>query len=331
MKVTFHQLEVFECVARRLSFTRAAEELSLSQPTVSAQMRQLADEVGMPLFDHVGKTIALTDAGRELLAASRGVFDTWSRFEMAIADMQGLKRGLLRLACVTTAKYFVPSLLGPFCQSYPEVEVRLEIANRESLVERMRANLDDLYIMMLPPVDLDIEVTPFRDNPIVVVAPAAHPLAGKTGVPLKRLAAERFILREAGSGTRQRVEAFWHEAGFVPRVRMELGSNEAIKHAVAAGLGISILSHHALDVDPAVAGLAVLDVEGFPLDDDWYFVHLRGRRLSVVARAFHDHVIAEMARLRQLPPGLPQARAGSPARAGGTGRTRPATEPLKYI
>lgn len=330
MKVTFHQLEVFECVARRLSFTRAAEELSLSQPTVSAQMRQLADEVGMPLFDHVGKTIALTDAGRELLAASRGVFDTWSRFEMTIADMQGLKRGVLRIACVTTAKYFVPALLGPFCESYPEVEVRLEIANRATLVERLRASLDDLYVMMLPPDDLDIEATPFRDNPIVVVAKAGHPLAGKAAIPLKRLATERFILREAGSGTRQRAETFCREAGFTPQVRMELGSNEAIKHAVAAGLGISILSRHALDVDPALDGLAVLDVEGFPLADDWYFVHLRGRRLSVVARAFRDHVIAETARLRQLPAGMPQAQgAGRPKSAPGRARAR--TEPLKYI
>lgn len=306
MKVTFHQLEVFECVARRLSFTRAAEELSLSQPTVSAQMRQLTEAVGMPLFEQIGKAINLTDAGRELLAASRGVFDTWSRFEMTVADMRGLKRGLLKVACVTTAKYFVPGLLGPFCDIYPEVEVRLEIANRARLVERLRANLDDLYIMMLPPTDLEVEKTPFRDNPLVMVASAAHPLVGHSGIDMQRMRDERFIMREAGSGTRIRTEAFFAESGFVPNVRMELGSNEAIKHSVAAGLGVSVLSRHALDLSPEHDGLAILDVAGFPLDDAWYFVTLRGKRLSVVARAFFDHVVAEARRTRVVPAGLPR-------------------------
>ena len=305
MKVTFHQLEVFECVARRLSFTRAAEELSLSQPTVSAQMRQLSDEVGLPLFEQIGKSINLTDAGRELLAASRGVFDTWSRFEMTVADLRGLKRGLLKLACVTTAKYFVPGLLGPFCENYPEVEVRLEIANREQLVRRLRANQDDLYIMMNPPDDVDVERTEFRDNPLVVVAPAAHALTGRGGVPVARLRDERFILREPGSGTRACTDQFFADAGFAPKVRMELGSNEAIKHAVAAGLGIAVLSRHALDVEPALDGLTVLDVTGFPLHDDWYVVSLRGKRMSVVARAFYDHIIAEAKRIRRDPAGLP--------------------------
>jgi DNA-binding transcriptional LysR family regulator len=307
MKVTFHQLEVFDCVARRLSFTRAAEELSLSQPTVSAQMRQLADEVGMPLFEQIGKSINLTDAGRELLVASRAVFDNWSRFEMTISDMRGLKRGLLRVACVTTAKYFVPSLLGPFCQKYPEVEIRLEIANREALVERLRRNVDDLYIMMLPPEELDIEAKPFRENPLVMMAHAGHRLAGEKGVSLKRMREERFIMREKGSGTRIRTERFFAESGFVPQVRMELASNEAIKHAVAAGLGVSVLSRHALDVDPQSDGLVVLDVDGFPLSDDWFVVYPRGRRLSAVARAFYDHVVAESARLKQVPPGMPSA------------------------
>lgn len=307
MKVTFHQLEVFVCVARRLSFTRAAEELSLSQPTVSAQMRQLADEVGMPLFEQIGKTISLTDAGRELLAASRAVFDSWSRFEMTIADMHGLKRGLLRIACVTTAKYFVPTLLGPFCDRYPDVEIRLEIANREALVDRLRRNLDDLCIMMLPPEDVDVEQTPFRDNALVVVAHAGHAFAGRKAISLKRMREERFIMREKGSGTRIRTERFFAETGFVPRVRMELGSNEAIKHAVAAGLGISVLSRHALDVDPQFDGLAILDVGGFPLADDWFIVHPRGRRLSAVAQAFFDHVIAATAKLEQIPLAIPAA------------------------
>lgn len=305
MKVTFHQLEVFECVARRLSFTRAAEELSLSQPTVSAQIRQLSEAVGMPLFEQIGKSVSLTDAGREMLSAARSVFDIWSRLEMTVADMHGLKRGQLKVACVTTAKYFVPALLGPFCELYPEVEIRLEIANRESLIGRLRANADDLYIMMLPPEDIDIEKTAFRDNPLVVVAAVTHALAGRKAVSLARMKEERFITREVGSGTRIRSASFFAGNGFTPRVRMELGSNEAIKHAVAAGLGVSVLSRHALHVDPAVDGLVVLDVSGFPLNDDWYLVYPRGKRLSVLAQAFHDHVCAEAARARKAPAGLP--------------------------
>ena len=167
--------------------------------------------------------------------------------------------------------------------------------------------------MMLPPEELDVEKTPFRENPLVVVAPVGHALAGRAGIDLKRMREERFIMREPGAGTRIRVDGFFNEAGFVPRVRMELSSNEAIKHAVAAGLGISVLSRNALDVDPQLDGLAVLDVAGFPLADDWYFVYLRGKRLSVVARAFFDHVVAEAARLKRLPPGMPEPRRASPA------------------
>jgi DNA-binding transcriptional LysR family regulator len=298
MKATFHQLEVFECVARRLSFTRAAEELSLSQPTVSAQIRALTDAVGMPLFEQVGKTISLTAAGRELLTTSRSVFEHWSRFEMTIDDLRGLKRGVLRVACSTTAKYFVPGLLGPFCRQYPEIDVRLEIANRARLVERLRDNLDDLTIMVQPPADVDVDATPFRDNALVAIAPVDHALANLTRVPLARLRDEPFVMRESGSGTRFVAERHFEAAGFSPQVRMELGSNEAVKHAVAAGLGLAVVSADALDVEPALDGLAILDLEGFPLVDQWQVVQGHGRRLSVVARAFHDFILAEASKPR---------------------------------
>ncbi len=296
MKVTFHQLAVFECVARRLSFTRAAEELSLSQPTVSAQVRQLSEEIGLPLFEQVGKTISLTEAGRELLASSRQLFHTWSRFEMTIADLRGLKSGRLTVACATTAKYFTPDLLGPFCAAYPEIDVGLTIVNHDGLVQRLRRNADDLTIMTLPPPDIDLECTPFRSNPLLVVAPAMHPLAGRRNIALTSLKGERFISREPGSGTRMRLQQFFESAGFVPGIRMELGSNEAIKHVVAAGLGISVLSRFALDIDPALDRLTVLDVAGFPLSDEWMMVYPRGKRLSPLAEAFYDHVVAQSAR-----------------------------------
>ena len=318
MKVTFHQLKVFECVARRLSFTRAAEEMSLSQPTVSAQIRQLSDEVGLPLFEQIGKSVNLTAAGRELLAASRQVFDNWSRFEMTVANLRGLKSGRLALACATTAKYFTPDLIGPFCQTYPEVDAQLTIVNHDALVERLRANLDDLTIMTAPPEDVEVEKARFRSNPIVVVASINHPLAGRKSMPLDRLKNERFILRETGSGTRARVLAHFEQEGFVPEVRMELGSNEAIKHIVAAGLGISVLSQLALDVDPALDRLAILDVAGFPLEDEWYLVYPRGKRLSPVAEAFSAHVLAQAEKPAQLAAHAAAAAAskGSQARGG---------------
>jgi LysR family transcriptional regulator, low CO2-responsive transcriptional regulator len=293
MKVTFHQLEVFESVARRLSFTRAAEELSLSQPTVSAQVKQLAEEVGMPLFEQLGKSIHLTDAGRELLLASRAVFDAWNRFEMTVSDMHGLKRGLLKIACASTAKYFTPGLLGPFCAKYPDVDVRLEIANRATLVERLRGNLDDLTIMMLPPDDIDVESEALRPNPLVVVAPSGHSLVGQKNIPVKLLARERFVARENGSATRAIADRFFDKHRTKIEVRMELGSNEAIKHAVAAGLGLAVLSQHTLDANPSVDKLAVLDVVGFPIQDTWYLVTPRGKRLSAVAQAFHDFLFEQ--------------------------------------
>ncbi len=290
MKVTFHQMEVFECVARRLSFTRAAEELGLAQPTVSAQVRQLTDAVGLPLFEQFGKSVQLTAAGRELFATTRELLATWSRFEMTVADLTGIKRGDLKVACATTAKYFTPDLLGPFCAAHPEVEIELAIANHDTLVERLKRHDDDLTIMTLPPDDLNLERIPFRDNPLVCVASTSHELAQQKGLTLADLRNERFIMREAGSGTRYRLEQFFAARGFKPKVRMELGSNEAIKHVVAAGLGISVLSRESLDVSPELDRLAVLDLEGFPLQDEWVAVVVRGRRLSPVAAAFLAHV-----------------------------------------
>lgn len=273
-------------MARRLSFTRAAEELGLSQPTVSTQVRQLSDEIGMPLFEQLGKTVYLTDAGKELLVAAQAVRSTWSDFEANIAGLQGLTRGTLKLACVTTAKYFAPELLGAFCERYPEVEVRLEIANRDTLFNRMRANLDDVYITSLPPEDIEVEDLPFQENALVVVASMRHPLSGRRDIDLASLAPERFILRENGSGTREIMENHFGQHGFVPRVRMEMGSNEAIKHAVAGGLGISVLSRYAIDANPAHDRLCILDVQGFPLYEKWHLVYPKGKRLSAVCRSF---------------------------------------------
>ncbi len=287
---TFRQLEVFEAIARLGSFTRAAEELYLTQPTVSMQIKKLADAVGLPLFEQIGKQVHLTDAGRELLAACREVFERLSRFEMTVADMKGLKRGRLKLAVVTTAKYFAPRLLGPFCQQYPGIEVALKVSNRERVLARLSDNQDDLYILGQPPEDIDTVAEPFLENPLVVLAPANHPLVRRKKIPLKRLAEEPFLTREVGSGTRKAVERLFAEHRLKMKVRMELGSNEAIKQAIVGGLGVSVLSRHTLALDAPMGQLAILDVEGFPIERHWYVTYPTGKQLSVVARTFLDYL-----------------------------------------
>ena len=292
MKATFHQLEMFECLARHLSFTRAAEEMGLSQSTVSTQIKQLSDEVGLPLYELIGKSLYLTRAGQELLSTAEQLRAHWGQFETNIAGLKGMVRGSLNLACVTTAKYFAPEILGSFCEKFPEIEVKLEIANREKLIERLRSNLDDLYIMTLPPEDIPIETLPFLDNPLVMVASNRHAKVNQTKITLRELANEKFILRERGSGTRGTSETLFARESFTPKVRMELGSNEAIKHAVAGGLGISVLSKHVLDVDPAYDRLAILDVAGFPLLEKWHVLYPKGKRLSLIASAFLEYLAA---------------------------------------
>ncbi len=293
MHVTLRQLKVFETVARLGSFTRAAEELFLSQPTVSMQVKQLADAIGQPLFEQTGKRIFLTDIGDELFKTCRDIFDTWSRFEMTAADMKGLKKGRLRLACVTTAKYFIPRLLGPFCDRYPGIDVRLEVANRDAVVERLARGEDDLYIMTMPPQHFDIAIHPFLENPLVAISQADHPLARERDIPLARFARERMLLRERGSGTRLAVERLFREHGVELQAKMEIGSNEAIKQAVAGGLGVTVISQHALALEPMQHDIAVLDVQGFPLQGAWYVVHAGNKQLSVVAQAFFDYLQKE--------------------------------------
>ncbi|MBN8763751.1 MAG: LysR family transcriptional regulator [Thiobacillus sp. 63-78] len=287
---TLRQLEVFSTIARLGSFTRAAEELFLTQPTVSMQIKKLTDAVGLPLFEQIGKKMYLTDAGRELQQTCDGIFEHFSRFEMAIADMKGLKKGTLKLAVVTTAKYFAPRLLGPFCQAHSGVDVSLKVSNRERVLERLAGNQDDLYILGQPPEDIDAMAEPFLENLLVVLAPASHPLAKDRNIPLSRLAKEPFLVREPGSGTRAAVERLFASKKIIPKVRMELGSNEAIKQAIVGGLGISVLSRHTLSLDAPLGHIAILDVENFPIRRHWYVAYPRGKKLSVIAQAFLEYL-----------------------------------------
>jgi DNA-binding transcriptional LysR family regulator len=284
-RITFRQLETFATVARLQSFTKAAEALHLTQPAVSIQIRQIVETIGLPLFEQTGREIALTAAGEELLSTVRNLDDAWNRFESAIGALKGMKRGKLRVALVTTAKYFLPRMLGAFCQRYPEIDIELEIANREKIVARLRSNQDDLYIMSYPPEDVDIVSNAFLDNEYVVLAPAAHWGVGKKLV-LQDLADEPFLLRENGSGSRHVIDQHLQHSGVRLKVRLSLASNEAIRELVASGMGLSVLSRHALGEAPENEGLALLDVAGFPLTQPWSVVHLRSKVLSLPAQAF---------------------------------------------
>lgn len=294
---TLHQMKVFETVARQGSFTRAAEELFLTQPTVSMQVKQLTKAVGLPLFEQVGKRLYLTEAGTKLLATCSSIFDHLSQFEMTVAELKGLKQGRLRLAVITTAKYIIPRLLGPFCQRYPGIDVSLQVMNHERALERLSDNRDDLYVVSQLPEHLDISYHPFLENPLVVVAPANHPLARKKNIPLQCLAGEPFIMREPGSGTRKAVQNLFDEHGVCVKVRLDLGSNEAIKQAIAGGLGISVLSRHTLGLEGCTDELAILDVEGFPIRRHWYVVYPALKHLSVVAQTFFEYLLDEAKQL----------------------------------
>jgi LysR family transcriptional regulator, low CO2-responsive transcriptional regulator len=288
-QATLHQLKVFEAAARHSSFTRAAEELFLTQPTVSMQIKQLTKSVGLPLFEQVGKRLYLTEAGRELSLTCRQIFETIAQFEMKVADLKGLKQGQLRLAVITTAKYFVPRLLGRFCQLYPGIDISLQVTNHEGILDRMSSNLDDLYIMSQLPENTDVTFEPFLENPLVVFAPINHPLSQEKNIPIERLADEPFIMREPGSGTRRAVQSLFDQHGIKVKVKLELGSNEAIKQAILGGLGISVLSRHTLLTD--TLEFSLLDVQHFPIPRNWYMVYPSGKQLSIVARAYYEYLL----------------------------------------
>lgn len=294
---TLHQLKVFDAIARCGSFTRAAEELFLTQPTVSQQIKMLTKAVGLPLFEQVGKRLYLTDAGQEVLTVCRDISERLSQLEMTLADLKGLKQGNLRLSVITTAKYFVPRLLGPFRHRYPGINISLQVTNNKRVLERLNENLDDLYILGQPPSNLDINLRPILENPLVVIAPHNHPLAQEKNIPLQRLAEELFIMRESGSGIRMAVERFFEENRVAIKVVMEIGSNEAIKQAIVGGLGLSVLSRHVLAIEGTKGPLTILDVEGFPIQRHWYVVYPASKQLSVVARTFLEYLLDEGKRI----------------------------------
>jgi len=297
VNITFRQLKVFDAVARHLSYTRAAEELFLSQPAVSMQIKQLEDNLGIPLFEQLGKKIYLTEGGRELYHYGHAISQQLEEADAVFEQLKGLKKGRLKVSVASTANYFATRLLASFSKTYEGVTVMLDVTNRKSLLDQLEHNETDLVIMGRPPLELDLVTEAFADNPLVVIAPPNHPLTRESHIPLKRLQKETFVVREFGSGTRIAMERFFSDRGVRLTTGMEMTSNEAIKQAVEAGLGLGIVSVHTLGLELETRRLSILNAEAFPILRHWYVVHRKGKRLSPVAQAFREFVLTEAPKL----------------------------------
>jgi len=293
------QLRSLEAVVRLGGVGRAAKALHLAQPTVSTQIKELSAALGLVLFEQHGRNLAPTAVALRLADAARAMGACWQQFEEDAAALQGLRRGRLRIAAVTTTEYFLPDLLGPFARAYPGIEIELAVENRDAVVARLERGNDELAAMMRPPPHLPLERWPFLENPLVLIAPVDHPLASRRRLKLADLTGEPLLVREYGSGTRAVAEEAFAQQGVTWLPRMALGSNEAIKHAVRAGLGLAVLSRHTLSADPATDGLTVLPVTGFPLRRQWHLVWRKDRALSLPARTLIDDLRTRLLQRRR--------------------------------
>lgn len=289
---TFRQLEILIKVAECGGVAAAAEALHLSQPSCSMQLKKLADTIGMPLYEVVGRKLQLTEAGETTLRYAHGVFDCIEHLDMELSRLKGLQAGRLSLGVVSSAEYFIPHLLGPFYRRYPNIEVELFVGNRSQLLDRLQNNADDLYFFGYPPHGENLERLAVGPNHLVVVAPKNHPLAQASRLNWDDIASEQFIVREPGSGTRAVTEAHLDGLGYSFTHKMSIASNEGIKHAVMARMGLAIIPTLTLD-EGDQADLLELPVEGFPIEDYWYLVSRAGKSFSVVAQTFRDYVMSE--------------------------------------
>lgn len=300
MNITIRQLQIFESVAKFLSYTRASEALYLSQPAVSMQIKQLETELEMPLFERMGKTLYLTDTGVELLNYARTISQQLIELDSVMTEMRGSQRGRLTIAVASTANSFALKILGEFYKKFAGTTINLDVTNRESLLKHLNDNTVDMVIMGQPPEGMDVDATPFLANPLVVIAPKGHLLEDQKAIPLSVLQQETFIMREHGSGTRIAMERFFEENGYSISSVMEMSSNEAINQAVEAGLGLGIVSYHTLEWGLALERLAVLDVESFPIMRHWYLVHRKSKRLTALSSAFKQLVIEDTATILKI-------------------------------
>ncbi|MBL8319655.1 MAG: LysR family transcriptional regulator [Burkholderiaceae bacterium] len=311
---TLRQLKVFEAVARLTSYSRAAEELHLTQPAVSTQVRKLEQHAGAPLFEQLGKKIFLTAAGTELLHHSRLIIRQFEDAEDAMTQFRGVAGGHLNVAVISAGDYFFPRLLVQFAARHPGVRLNLTVHNREDLLVQLADNLTDLAVMVRPPQDADTQSDAFAPHPYVIVAPPSHALARQRQLTLAQVVREPFIVREKGSDTWQSMAEGLGRHMERLNVAMEIRSTETIKQGVLAGMGIAFLSAHTVSRELREGSLVMLDVQGFPLMLNWYVVQRRGKRLPPVAQAFREFLLTEGARLiREVDP-LPARVRRRPAR-----------------
>lgn len=330
MHITLRQLEAFSAVARHLSFTRAAEELNLTQPAVSMQIKQLEGQLEQPLFEHMGKKLFLTEAGREVREYARQILQQVDNMGAGLAALKGLERGTLSISVATTAHYFAPRLLSIFYERYPGVNVKLDVTNRETLVNQLENNTVDMVIMGRPPERVEVEDGVFMENPLVLIAPPNHPFAKEKSIQLNRLEREAFLVREEGSGTRKAMEKFFQQHGIKMKMGMEMSSDEAIKQSVQAGLGLGIMSRDAVQNELNLGLLIMPDVLHFPITRHWHVMHRKGKRLSPIAEAFKDFLLDEAAQILKKDP-LSTRKPPSPST--GLASTPPQNapeEPRKY-
>ena len=288
MHITLKQLQLVKAVAEKGSITNAAREVGLSQPAVSMQMKQLEEQIGENLWEKEGRRFVLTQTGWLVLKAAEDILHRLDELEGELEASRGQVVGELDIAVVTSAKHFLPHFLGEFLRQHPRVKPRLTVTNRASALEAIAANQHDLYIMGQIPTQLNVKAFPILDNIIEVVAAADHPLRNDRSIPLETIARERFLVREAGSGTRVAVDRLFVKNQLSITPFMELGSTGAIKNAVIAGLGIAVLSRHSLELELNSDKVSVLDVEGFPLRRKWYVAYPSKKRLSLAAMSFYE-------------------------------------------
>jgi DNA-binding transcriptional LysR family regulator len=294
MNFSFRQLRLFQALAEKGSVSAAAKAMHVTQPTASMQLKEISAAVGLPLYEVIGKKVFLTDTGHALAATAREVTQSLESFEQLTHATKGIAKGRLRIAVVSTAKYFMPRLVGSFCKRHPSIDVSLEILNRDGVLERLRQNADDLYIMSMPPDDMALVDEVLMPNPIVVIAASKDALAKQKKVTLSDLKDHRFIMRELGSGTRMTADQYFRKKKFRADIRLELGSNEAVKESVAGGLGIGVISLYALHGNQKENGVSVIDIDEFPLKSSWHLVHLAAKNLSPIALAFKAHIMREI-------------------------------------
>jgi DNA-binding transcriptional LysR family regulator len=304
---TLRQLKVFETVARHLSFSRAAEELHLTQPAVSTQIKTLEGHVGLPLFEQLGKKIYLTPGGNELLKFSSAIISQFQEAEEALTQFKGISGGRLDVAVISAGDYFFPRLLVEFARRHTGVKLNLTVHNRDELLTRLAGNQTDLAIMVRPPQGIDTVSASFAPHPYVIVAAPGHPLVGKRKIPMEVLLREPFVVREKGSDTWNSMEDGFGEHLKGLNIAMEIRSTETIKQAVIAGMGIGFLSAHTLGQELRTGTLAVLDVQNFPVMLDWYVVHRKNKRLPPVTQAFKNFLLSDGAALieKLIPPPTP--------------------------